>query len=578
MKIKVKLAAIAKDEGAYLPEWIHHHLYFGFDDIEIYINNSTDNSHTIVDNVKKYYPVNNVDADNLIKKYKINFQVKTYQEIVKKAKKDGFTHLMFLDIDEFWTPKDFNTNIHSAINALPKADVHLFHWFIHTDEGDFTPCFKGSVKGRFDRTLKYLVNLNAKFKPEIHNAIGKLTYCKASGESIKFDVKDKVRASINHPKGEVDDFFIVHRLFRGQKEYISLLYRGRPKGDKIKNNRAGYYKKNNKFGSVTFNQSLLTKYFISYNEFLEKCSLIGELNIARQFVEDRFLELINFAKTNDDAKIKGILRTAFQNVSLPEIEKLKDHLTSNERKIFQIGFNKSGTGSIYQFMKNNGFSSVHWDGGHLSKKLQENYNLGKPLLYGYEQYQVFTDMEHRERNQLPYYSYQLYFKELDKQYPNSVFILNIRDIRKWIQSRVKHPGYLERSMKAMGLQREEVIEKWEKHYHQHINDVTLYFKGRDNLIVIDLDYDAKEKLYNELTQRGFHLSKKALPHTHKTPKTADEVQDEHINNIRNAAIYYEKNDLDAALCLMKVAQKLRPKGKFINNKIQQYEKKLNLHN
>ena len=30
----VKIIAIAKDEGAYLAEWIHHHLYFGFSEIK----------------------------------------------------------------------------------------------------------------------------------------------------------------------------------------------------------------------------------------------------------------------------------------------------------------------------------------------------------------------------------------------------------------------------------------------------------------------------------------------------------------------------------------------------------------
>lgn len=28
-KIKTKIVAVAKDEGAYFSEWIHHHLYLG---------------------------------------------------------------------------------------------------------------------------------------------------------------------------------------------------------------------------------------------------------------------------------------------------------------------------------------------------------------------------------------------------------------------------------------------------------------------------------------------------------------------------------------------------------------------
>lgn len=47
MAMKVKLVAIAKDEAAYLPDWIFHHLYFGFDSIDIYVNNTTDNTYDL---------------------------------------------------------------------------------------------------------------------------------------------------------------------------------------------------------------------------------------------------------------------------------------------------------------------------------------------------------------------------------------------------------------------------------------------------------------------------------------------------------------------------------------------------
>lgn len=43
-KVKVKLVAVAKDESAYLAEWCAHHLYFGFDEITVYLNRTTDNS------------------------------------------------------------------------------------------------------------------------------------------------------------------------------------------------------------------------------------------------------------------------------------------------------------------------------------------------------------------------------------------------------------------------------------------------------------------------------------------------------------------------------------------------------
>src|SRR5690625_5458295 len=42
--MRIKLCAIAKDESAYLFNWVFHHLYFGFDEVEVWLNNITDNS------------------------------------------------------------------------------------------------------------------------------------------------------------------------------------------------------------------------------------------------------------------------------------------------------------------------------------------------------------------------------------------------------------------------------------------------------------------------------------------------------------------------------------------------------
>ena len=53
MKINTKLIAIAKNEGAYLPQWIYHHFSIGFDEIEIYINDTTDNSIAICEKIQK---------------------------------------------------------------------------------------------------------------------------------------------------------------------------------------------------------------------------------------------------------------------------------------------------------------------------------------------------------------------------------------------------------------------------------------------------------------------------------------------------------------------------------------------
>lgn len=47
--MKIKLIAIAKDEAAYLPEWIHYHLSVGFDSISVLTNGITDNTDKVLE-------------------------------------------------------------------------------------------------------------------------------------------------------------------------------------------------------------------------------------------------------------------------------------------------------------------------------------------------------------------------------------------------------------------------------------------------------------------------------------------------------------------------------------------------
>ena len=47
---------IAKDEAAYLHEWIFHHLHFGFDRIYVYLNRITDDSISIARSIADEYP------------------------------------------------------------------------------------------------------------------------------------------------------------------------------------------------------------------------------------------------------------------------------------------------------------------------------------------------------------------------------------------------------------------------------------------------------------------------------------------------------------------------------------------
>ena len=183
-------------------------------------------------------------------------------------------------------------------------------------------------------------------------------------------------------------------------------------------------------------------------------------------------------------------------------------------KIFQIGFNKCGTSSLYHFFKDNDIKSLHWrwwdESAHkyVALEMKRNYENGRPLLEGMEDFNFYSDMESHldgfDNDWDDYFpcvhAYMDYFKELDKQYPSSKFILNYRDVNKWIQSRESHRlgsgrTYLGSYMHHMNISKQKVFTLWKKQWDAHINNVAEYFKNRpDDILFFNIEEEDPSKI------------------------------------------------------------------------------------
>lgn len=328
--IKIKLAALAKDEGAYLPEWIFHHLAFGVDEIEVYVNNTTDNSVAVLEHIAQHHPVKITFADKLFKSVNFDFQTQAYKRIVKAALEDGFTHLLLLDIDEFWTPADFSTSIKQAIVNLGSPDVINFNWFIHCDESEFGYCYKPSMKIRTNPHVKTLFKLTGPWeKVGIHNVLGKsLTYTRGNGET--FDFGDSPHCALSDTECLDHDYFIVHRLYRSEREYISLLGRGRLNKTKLKDNRAGYYVHSRQDKTITFTPELIDLHYQHYARFLKECTLGKLLPESKRFVIKRFKHVISLA-TNAEKEDVLLFVKLFNQINLPEVASVREKLSYKVR-------------------------------------------------------------------------------------------------------------------------------------------------------------------------------------------------------------------------------------------------------
>lgn len=324
-ELKIKLAAIARDEAAYLPEWIFHHLEFGFDEIEIYINNTSDNSLEILNTISETHPVVVTDANELFKSSNNNFQLQAYQTLTADAMAAGFTHIMFLDIDEFWTPVDFTTTIKEALVKLNYPQALSINWLLHCDEDNFSPCYKSTLTVCPESHVKTIFRLdNSWEKVEIHNVIG-ANVKHTRGDGSTYDFGDSPHCALTDTRCMSHDYFVIHRMYRSQVEYISLLGRGRANKLKLKDNRNGYYAKAPHFETMSFEPELLASYYQRFDDFKEQCQLNGLLGDSQDFVIERYKKVLRWAKQSS-VKDAAIFTKLFNRIDLPEIVALRKSL------------------------------------------------------------------------------------------------------------------------------------------------------------------------------------------------------------------------------------------------------------
>jgi hypothetical protein len=155
-------------------------------------------------------------------------------------------------------------------------------------------------------------------------------------------------------------------------------------------------------------------------------------------------------------------------------------LSSN--KIFGIGLSRTGTTSLTEYLNRRGIRCIHYP------NTSELTNL---------KYDAACDITVAEQ-----------YKNLDKKYPNSKFILTIRDRQEWIESlsvymdRPHKKNMNDWSMHVRAKVLGSAKFDWDKYlraYDKHHADVRKYFKNRDDMIEINIvGGESPERLCNFL--------------------------------------------------------------------------------
>ncbi len=251
--MRIRLVAIAKNEAAYLPEWIFHHRFFGFEDIEVLVNQTTDNTDDLIAQLALLSGVRFRFVDHLLDQSEhLPFQIAAYKEAFLRARGDGVTHILFLDIDEFWTPADFVTTIAQFLANHATANVLCFPWLVpHEDKEPFSPAFAASQRLQHNAHVKSLVATHSPISrfgvhvPDISDPNAK--FIMSDGREIGPNPGPKP-LTLEQYSG-IPAAFILHRMWRSPLEYLYRLGEGMRQAFRagedtppIKTNRRGYGK------------------------------------------------------------------------------------------------------------------------------------------------------------------------------------------------------------------------------------------------------------------------------------------------------------------------------------------------
>jgi len=168
-------------------------------------------------------------------------------------------------------------------------------------------------------------------------------------------------------------------------------------------------------------------------------------------------------------------------------------------KVFQVGYNKCGTSSMYQFFKQNDYSAIHHK-GKTDGTIVDNLSKGNNFLDGLDMYDIFTDSDYITRE----------FALLEHLYPTAKFIYNVRPLDAWIKSRVNHgmgkrPG-LPWFKKRYNIQNNKQLESfcWSE-FKLHNDRINNHFVGvkAKKLLTFDIERDNVKKLIDFLPEFEF---------------------------------------------------------------------------
>lgn len=198
-------------------------------------------------------------------------------------------------------------------------------------------------------------------------------------------------------------------------------------------------------------------------------------------------------------------------------------LRNMKPKIFVIGFNKTATSTIHTLFQENGIPGYHQ--GKKYKTINWKTMLPK--------YNCFSDISFTLED----------IEELHKTYQNAIFILNVRNIDKWLISRFKHG---ERNFHMSGSHpfypcSFDKCNAWIKDRERKHLQFLDFFKDKPNKLLL---VNIEKKGWIHFLRKEFSLAR-SVHNIHVNPTQNTPYHNEIINTVNDSLekLDYNKNTL-----------------------------------
>ncbi len=223
---ELSIAAIMKNEGPYLKEWLDFHILVGVEKFYLYDNGSTDNT---TDILKPYIERGIVDYTPFPGRAQ---QRPAYYDAIRKHA-DDTRWLALIDLDEFLVPVKHKT-LPEFLRTLPRFSQLIVSWVDYGSNGHETKP-DGLVIENYTKHARDNWGVKSIINPRLITYLGNPHYNYVAGPTI--DENGKKLAKVNQEKNPttINKIRCNHYITKSHAEYLARCNLGDAgSGEKVK--------------------------------------------------------------------------------------------------------------------------------------------------------------------------------------------------------------------------------------------------------------------------------------------------------------------------------------------------------